>query len=71
MNIKKITQIAEQINANEDSPRFIKSRGWKFRFIKSRGWKFNKLIKGNEVYGWLTQAEADMLKLAFSLSGKI
>jgi len=61
MNIKKITQIAEQINANEDSP----------RFIKSRGWKFNKLIKGNEVYGWLTQAEADMLKLAFSLSGKI
>jgi len=39
--------------------------------IKSRGWKFNKLIKGNEVYGWLTQAEADMLKLAFSLSGKI
>ena len=30
MNIKRIAQITEEINANGDSPQFIEARGWKF-----------------------------------------
>jgi len=60
MNIKKITQIAQEINANEDSP----------QFIEARGWKFNQLVKGSKIYGWLTDTEADTLKVALLLSAK-
>ena len=49
MNIKRIAQIAQEINANEDSP----------QFTKARGWKFNRLVKGSKIYGWLTDTEED------------